>query len=203
MRRSTGSSRRSRMPAAPTFTAVRSRRSAQPSGRRRSRRRSAGSRRGARSGELRDRRRPVRPPRRGARPRGAQRGSSGHERPRAGRRHAAPRPHGVRGARRRGRAAARRTRRQRVRQARRRGAKARAVPRQRPGGLAVGRRVHSARRHSLPARLREPMLRAPGSLGAQLRWIREHWPAIGRDPRSPAASTSRSTSSPRKREPSS
>ncbi len=26
------------------------------------------------------------------------------------------------------------------------------------------------------------MLRAPGSLGAQLRWIREHWPAIGRDP---------------------
>ena len=34
----------------------------------------------------------------------------------------------------------------------------------------------------LPARLREPMLRAPGSLAAQLRWIREHWPAIGRDP---------------------
>ena len=27
----------------------------------------------------------------------------------------------------------------------------------------------------LPARLREPMLRAPGSLAAQLRWVREHW----------------------------
>jgi glycosidase len=34
----------------------------------------------------------------------------------------------------------------------------------------------------LPARLREPMLRAPGSLAAQLRWIREHWPAIAADP---------------------
>jgi glycosidase len=34
----------------------------------------------------------------------------------------------------------------------------------------------------LPARLREPMLRAPGSLAAQLRWIREHWPSIARDP---------------------
>ncbi len=34
----------------------------------------------------------------------------------------------------------------------------------------------------LPARLREPMLRAPGSLAAQLRWIREHWPAIAKDP---------------------
>jgi glycosidase len=34
----------------------------------------------------------------------------------------------------------------------------------------------------LPARLREPMLRAPGSLAAQLRWIREHWPAIASDP---------------------
>ena len=33
----------------------------------------------------------------------------------------------------------------------------------------------------LPARLREPMLRAPGSLAAQLRWIREHWPAIASD----------------------
>jgi glycosidase len=33
----------------------------------------------------------------------------------------------------------------------------------------------------LPARLREPMLRAPGSLAAQLRWIREHWPAIAKD----------------------
>ena len=30
----------------------------------------------------------------------------------------------------------------------------------------------------LPARLREPMLRAPGSLAAQLRWVREHWSAI-------------------------
>jgi glycosidase len=27
----------------------------------------------------------------------------------------------------------------------------------------------------LPARLREPMLRAPGSLAAQLRWVRRHW----------------------------
>ncbi|HET9851392.1 MAG TPA: alpha-amylase family glycosyl hydrolase, partial [Candidatus Limnocylindrales bacterium] len=34
----------------------------------------------------------------------------------------------------------------------------------------------------LPARLREPMLRAPGSLAAQLRWIREQWPAIARSP---------------------
>jgi glycosidase len=33
----------------------------------------------------------------------------------------------------------------------------------------------------LPARLREPMLRAPGSLAAQLRWIREHWPAVATD----------------------
>jgi hypothetical protein len=30
----------------------------------------------------------------------------------------------------------------------------------------------------LPARLREPMLRAPGSLAAQLRWVREHWAAL-------------------------
>ena len=35
----------------------------------------------------------------------------------------------------------------------------------------------------LPARLREPMLRAPGSLAAQLRWVREHWAdIIGTDP---------------------
>ena len=31
---------------------------------------------------------------------------------------------------------------------------------------------------ALPARLREPMLRAPGSLAAQLRWIREHWTVL-------------------------
>ena len=30
----------------------------------------------------------------------------------------------------------------------------------------------------LPARLREPMLQAPGSLAAQLRWVREHWGAL-------------------------
>ena len=30
----------------------------------------------------------------------------------------------------------------------------------------------------LPARLREPMLRAPGSLAAQLRWVREHWASL-------------------------
>jgi glycosidase len=35
----------------------------------------------------------------------------------------------------------------------------------------------------LPARLREPMLRAPGSLAEQLRWVREHWAEIiERDP---------------------
>ncbi|MEO5704014.1 MAG: alpha-amylase family glycosyl hydrolase [Candidatus Limnocylindrales bacterium] len=31
---------------------------------------------------------------------------------------------------------------------------------------------------SLPARLREPMRNAPGSLAAQLRWVREHWSAL-------------------------
>ena len=30
----------------------------------------------------------------------------------------------------------------------------------------------------LPARLREPMLQAPGSLAAQLRWVRENWAAL-------------------------
>ena len=30
----------------------------------------------------------------------------------------------------------------------------------------------------LPARLREPMRNAPGSLSAQLRWVREHWSAL-------------------------
>jgi glycosidase len=30
----------------------------------------------------------------------------------------------------------------------------------------------------LPARLREPMRNAPGSLAAQLRWVREHWPEV-------------------------
>jgi glycosidase len=30
----------------------------------------------------------------------------------------------------------------------------------------------------LPARLREPMLQAPGSLDAQLRWVRRHWSSI-------------------------
>jgi len=34
----------------------------------------------------------------------------------------------------------------------------------------------------LPARLREPMRRAPGSLRAQLEWIRDHWPSIAADP---------------------
>src|SRR6185436_4599384 len=32
----------------------------------------------------------------------------------------------------------------------------------------------------LPARLREPMLRAPGSLAAQLRWVRRHWRGLMR-----------------------
>jgi glycosidase len=31
---------------------------------------------------------------------------------------------------------------------------------------------------SLPARLREPMRHAPGSLAAQLRWVRENWPEL-------------------------
>jgi glycosidase len=31
---------------------------------------------------------------------------------------------------------------------------------------------------SLPARLREPMRKAPGSLAAQLRWVRENWPDL-------------------------
>jgi glycosidase len=31
---------------------------------------------------------------------------------------------------------------------------------------------------ALPARLREPMRNAPGSLAAQLRWVREHWPEV-------------------------
>jgi len=36
---------------------------------------------------------------------------------------------------------------------------------------------------SLPARLREPMRNAPGSLQAQLRWVREHWtPLLEEDP---------------------
>jgi len=30
----------------------------------------------------------------------------------------------------------------------------------------------------LPAKLREPMLKAPGSLAAQLRWVREHWTSL-------------------------
>jgi glycosidase len=33
----------------------------------------------------------------------------------------------------------------------------------------------------LPARLREPMVRAPGSLAAQLRWVRRHWRGLLRD----------------------
>src|SRR6185369_6026036 len=33
-------------------------------------------------------------------------------------------------------------------------------------------------RAPLPARLREPMRNAPGSLAAQLRWVREHWPEV-------------------------
>jgi len=33
----------------------------------------------------------------------------------------------------------------------------------------------------LPARLREPMLRAPGSLAAQLRWVRRHWRGLLHD----------------------
>ena len=63
--------------------------------------------------------------------------------------------------------------------------------RARPGGVRGGRSRGGAGAGGpgalgpeapLPARLREPMLRAPGSLAAQLRWIREHWPAIARDP---------------------
>lgn len=33
-------------------------------------------------------------------------------------------------------------------------------------------------RAPLPERLREPMRNAPGSLAAQLRWVREHWPEV-------------------------
>jgi glycosidase len=39
-------------------------------------------------------------------------------------------------------------------------------------GLAVSREL------PLPDRLREPFRRAPGSLQAQLRWVREHWPEL-------------------------
>jgi glycosidase/uridine kinase len=47
-------------------------------------------------------------------------------------------------------------------------------------GLEV---VHRARPRGnghlpLPARLRQPMRRAPGSLAAQLRWVREHWAEV-------------------------
>jgi glycosidase len=56
------------------------------------------------------------------------------------------------------------------------------------GGTAAGdagRRARRAPRSGargadmpLPARLREPMRNAPGSLAAQLRWIRDHWPEL-------------------------
>ena len=55
-----------------------------------------------------------------------------------------------------------------------------------PTGRAAEAGTRQARRTAgalgpeapLPARLREPMLRAPGSLDAQLRWVRRHWSAI-------------------------
>ncbi|MEA2674554.1 MAG: hypothetical protein QOI92_1746 [Chloroflexota bacterium] len=45
-------------------------------------------------------------------------------------------------------------------------------PRSRRGSRATGGAL------SLPARLREPMRNAPGSLAAQLRWVRENWPEL-------------------------
>ncbi|MEZ0240629.1 MAG: alpha-amylase family glycosyl hydrolase [Chloroflexota bacterium] len=48
---------------------------------------------------------------------------------------------------------------------------------QRPGRGARGRNA-LADDLPLPARLRQPMAGAPGSLMGQLRWIREHWPEI-------------------------
>ena len=59
----------------------------------------------------------------------------------------------------------------------RRPAEASGAPRRRElpgrqGGAAAARSCFT------PARLREPMRRAPGSLAAQLRWVREHWSAL-------------------------
>jgi uridine kinase/glycosidase len=55
------------------------------------------------------------------------------------------------------------------RQARRRGAADRAAARGGRGATGLEDDL------PLPARLREPFVRAPGSLAAQLRWVREHW----------------------------
>lgn len=41
--------------------------------------------------------------------------------------------------------------------------------------------AHGGRVLPLPARLREPMVHAPGSLLEQLRWIRDHWPDVVAD----------------------
>ena len=47
---------------------------------------------------------------------------------------------------------------------------------ERGGGLRAGARGAALGEHlTLPARLREPMRNAPGSLTAQLRWVRENW----------------------------
>jgi len=53
------------------------------------------------------------------------------------------------------------------------------------GAAATATQARGRRRSSpggadlpLPALLREPMRQAPGSLAAQLRWIREHWPEV-------------------------
>ena len=72
--------------------------------------------------------------------------------------------------------------------------------RERPAGTRTGARATGGRRASsggrrsraleiegaelpLPARLREPMRNAPGSLQAQLRWVRDHWkPLLEDDP---------------------
>src|SRR5262245_42203047 len=48
-------------------------------------------------------------------------------------------------------------------------ASAAARPRSRAASVVEGEDL------PLPARLREPMLRAPGSLASQLRWVRRHW----------------------------
>jgi glycosidase len=55
-----------------------------------------------------------------------------------------------------------------------------AAPRPGAAGEAPARRNAAALGADapLPARLREPMLRAPGSLADQLRWVRRHWASI-------------------------
>ncbi|HYK95123.1 MAG TPA: alpha-amylase family glycosyl hydrolase [Candidatus Dormibacteraeota bacterium] len=52
-------------------------------------------------------------------------------------------------------------------------------PEARPRGARTRSARGGADQHMpLPARLREPMRQAPGSLAAQLRWVREHWAAL-------------------------